>query len=81
MTKKIKSIPMVFAIEAFKSDVEGSAIEHGLTLREVSELAGRTGSYLDKLISDGRDNIEMNSFLSICNALDLDPRSYFVLKA
>lgn len=81
MVKKIKSIPMIFAIEAFKSDIEGAAIEHSMSLADVSELAGRTRSYLSKLIDDKRDNIEMDSFLSICNALDLDPRNYFVLKA
>lgn len=80
MTTKIRRIPFVFDVDSFITEVQSIAQESGLSMRDVSILADRSPSYMEKLIDDDRSNIEMNSLLSVCNAIDIDPRKFFVLR-
>lgn len=80
MNKKMRSIPMVFDVDLFIQVVNENAIDLGLSLSDISEVSGKSSSYMAKLISDKRTNLEIDSLLAICNVLDADPRQFFVLR-
>jgi len=76
---RIISIPFKFRHIEFASDIRGRIIDFNLRLSDVDTLcdvgAGTTGKYAN----GEEDNMKMNSFLKVCNGLDLDPRKYFEL--
>lgn len=80
MATKIRRIPFIFDVDAFITEVQSVGQDSGLSINEISVLAGRSSSYMTKLIEDDRSNVELNSLLSICNAIDIDPRQFFVLR-
>lgn len=82
MSKKsiYRSIPMVFDSVSLATDVKAACVELGLSYSDVDRLAGYGTGNTSALIQGKRSNPEMATFLACCNALDLDPRKYFVLK-
>jgi hypothetical protein len=76
---RVISIPFKFREFDFGADIRAKLIDLDLRLSDVDTLcdigSGTTGKYANS----EEDNMKMQSFLKICNGLDLDPRKYFEL--
>jgi hypothetical protein len=68
----------VFRAHAFSSACKAARLEAGLTIMEVGELADYYG--YKSVEADDIDNMKMQNFLAVCNALDLDPNEFFALE-
>lgn len=80
MTTHSRSIPMVFNYIKLGTDIRGKAQELGLSLSDVDTLANCSSGTTSRLATHNEPNPKMVTWLSVVNALDLDPRDYFVLK-
>lgn len=79
MAHKIVQIDFVFAHVRFASHArEKMAIER-YTLDEVAVVSGISATAISAHLSAQHKNVEMKTFLGICNALDLNPINYFDL--
>lgn len=79
MTKRIRSIPLVFDAVRFGNDVLAHRLEAGLTGEQVARIADMEKSVIFKYERGEEDNMKMQNFLKLCNVWDLDARDYFVL--
>lgn len=78
---KIRSIPMVFAVNRFATDISAARQEIGLNGDEVAKMLPFDKSSLYKYERGEQENMHIQNFISLCNLYDLDPRDYFELKA
>lgn len=79
MSKKIISVEFEFDYNMFINDIRSFLDAHELKYNDLDELAG-VGSGCTSNILNGSRNQKMNTWLSIANAMDIDVRTYFVLK-
>lgn len=79
MGKRTVSVPMVFAQFRFALDIRVACRKYGVKYTDVDVLAGLGSGNTAAYANAKRRNPQMETFLGICNALDLDPRSYFLL--
>jgi transcriptional regulator with XRE-family HTH domain len=80
MTKRIRSVPMVFNRARFGNDILAMRWELGLSQRAVGEMCELEGSLLSRYERGDETNMKMQNFLAICNVYDIDPREYFELE-
>lgn len=81
MTTKHVAIPMQFTPYLFAEHVRAACRELDLQYAEVDEIGGLANGTISRYASGANGNPKMSTFLGICNALDLDPRKYFVLSS
>jgi len=79
MTAKYKVFPFVFNHTKFASDCRHKMVVGNLTRELVASHAGITESTITYYLSGQEDNMKMQNFLAVCNALDLNPLNYFDL--
>lgn len=79
MAKRIRSIPMTFDYIKLGTDIRGAVMEMKISLTDLDNLAGVSAGTSSRLASHLEPNPKMNTWLTIVNALDLDPREYFKL--
>ena len=79
MTKLIQIYAIVFDYRRFAADILAARLETGMTVREVSELVGCSGSMISRYEQGKEANPHMQNFLKLCNAYDLNPVTYFML--
>jgi DNA-binding Xre family transcriptional regulator len=80
MVTKWKVVPFVFNTSKFAQAIRLHTL--GKSDAFVSELAGVAGvsaTTIGKMCSGLEDNCKMQTFLGICNALDLNPLDYIEL--
>jgi len=80
MTKKIRSVPMVFRAVHFANECMAHRIELKLSLTDVQELTGLSDTTIKNAENAVFPNMHMGNFIAICNVYDLDPREFFELK-
>lgn len=79
MVIKIRSIPFIFARVRFASDARAVIALERYTIEEVAVTSGFSTAACKDLLSAQHKNPHMQTFLAICNALDLNPINYFDL--
>lgn len=77
---KSRSIPMDFQYIQLGTDIRAAMVELNLTAQDVATLCGYSDTLVSSLASHNNPNPHINTFLAVCNALDLDPRKYFGLR-
>jgi DNA-binding Xre family transcriptional regulator len=81
MVTKWKVVPFVFNTTKFAQAIRMHIIGKGdLYAVEVAAIAGISDTTLSKMCSGLEDNCKMQTFLGICNALDLNPLDYIELE-
>lgn len=82
MTKRIRSVDMVFNHIKFANDILARRAELQISgsdvMRLVSDKVDKTQIY--RYERGEEKNMKMQNFLAICNLYDLDPRDYFELE-
>lgn len=81
MSKKIRSINMVFRKQAFATDIKAARAELGMTLGEVGKHVSVSYSQIGKYENAMEDNPKLQNFVDICNLYDLNPQEYFELES
>lgn len=79
MVRKIKSYDFKFDYNMFQNDVRSFVEAHNFKHHELDELAGIGTGNTSNILSGHRTNHQMTTWLNIANAMDIDPRTYFVL--
>lgn len=79
MTTVIKSYPMYFNRIKFASEVRHVMEAEQYTVEDVAAFTGLGIPTISKVRSGDNWNIEMRTFLGVCNALHLNPINYFDL--
>lgn len=79
MVTKIRSIPFIFAHVRFASDAREVMAVERYSIEVVAVVSGKSEAAIKSLLSAQHKNPEMQTFLGICNALDLNPINYFDL--
>lgn len=80
MVTKWKVVPFVFNTTKFAQAIRMHIMGKGdLYAVEVAAIAGISSTTLSKMCSGIEDNCKMQTFLGICNALDLNPLDYIEL--
>jgi len=80
MTKKIRSISMKFNPVKLGNDVVATMAQLQIQNRDLAVLADTSSSMISRITNAQQENYEIRTLEKICNALDLDPRSYFELE-
>lgn len=81
MVTKWKIVPFVFNASKFAQAIRLHTLGRGdLYLEEVAEIAGISDTTLSNMASGLHNNCKMQTFLGICNALDLNPLDYIELE-
>lgn len=82
MGKKYIIVPFVFNSSKFAQSIRLHVLGKGdLYIEEVAAIAGVSDTTLSKLASGLENNCKMQTFLGICNALDLNPLDYIELES
>lgn len=79
MTKRERSIKMIFNPIKFGNDIMARRLELKLTTHDIETLSGLAQSAIARYERGEEPNPKMQSFLAVCNAYDIDPREYFEL--
>jgi len=79
MTKTYKVVPMLFNSGKFALAIRLKIDKANVTKEDVAALANISDTTVASLASGLQDNPKMQTFLGICNALDLNPLDYFEL--
>lgn len=80
MTKTYKVVPFVFNAQKFAQAIRLHVIGKGdIYQKEVAAVGGISETTLSKLASGLETNCKMQTFLGVCNALDLNPLDYLEL--
>lgn len=81
MVTKWKVVPFVFNTSKFAQAIRlhtlGKSDEY---VRTIAVTAGVSETTIGKMCSGLEDNCKMQTFLGICNALDLNPLDYLELE-
>lgn len=80
MAIKTISIPFIFDLDTFATDIIGTCMELKITFGQADELCGIGGGACGKFARREKPNFELDTFLAVCNGLDLNPTKYFVLR-
>jgi DNA-binding Xre family transcriptional regulator len=81
MVTKWKVVPFVFNASKFAQAIRMHIMGKGdLYTTEVAAVAGISDATLGKLASGLETNCKMQTFLGVCNALDLNPLDYIELE-
>lgn len=72
-------VKMYWHFDSHEFAKEMDAVMHaiGLNNSEVGKLADISPGQISRMRRGLMDNLEMRSFLNVCNALDIDPRQYW----
>jgi DNA-binding Xre family transcriptional regulator len=82
MVTKWKVVPFVFNTSKFAQAIRLHVIgKSDLYIDEVAAVAGISDTTLGKLASGLENNCKMQTFLGVCNALDLNPLDYIELES
>lgn len=82
MVTKWKIVPFVFNSSKFAQAIRLHVMGKGdLYIEEVATVAGISDTTLGKLASGLETNCKMQTFLGVCNALDLNPLNYIELES
>jgi len=82
MVTKWKIVPFVFNSSKFAQAIRMHVLGKGtLYAEEVATIAGISDTTLGKMASGLETNCKMQTFLGICNALDLNPLDYIELES
>jgi len=75
-------ISIAFKFDGFEFgwDIAAKAKEFNLNFSEVDILCGVGHGLSARYVNLEENNMKMQSFLKLCNGLDLDPRKYFELR-
>ena len=79
MVTKWKVVPFLFNAGKFGLAVRLKIDNVNVTQEDVAGMAGISDTTVSRIASGLHTNIEMNTFLGICNALDLNPLDYLEL--
>ena len=79
MVKSYKVIPFIFNAGKFGLAVRLKIDNVNITQEDVAGMAGISDTTVSRIASGLHANIEMNTFLGICNALDLNALDYLEL--
>jgi DNA-binding Xre family transcriptional regulator len=79
MVTKWKVVPFLFNAGKFGLAVRLKIDNVNITQEDVAGMAGISDTTVSRIASGLYNNIEMNTFLGICNALDLNPLDYLEL--
>jgi len=80
MTKRMRSVPMIFNHVRFGNDCLACRLEAKLTGRALQELISFDITTLYKYERGVEGNMKMANMLELANLYDLDPRDYFELE-
>lgn len=81
MATKWKVVPFVFNASKFAQAIRLQVLgKSDLHVIEVAAIAGISDTTLTKMCSGLEVNCKMQTFLGICNALDLNPLDYIELE-
>lgn len=81
MVTKWKVVPFVFNSSKFAQSIRLHILgKDDLYATEVAAIAGISNTTLGKMASGLETNCKMQTFLGICNALDLNPLDYIELE-
>lgn len=81
MATKWKVVPFVFNSSKFAQAIRLHVMGKGdLYVGEVAQVAGISYTTLGKMASGLEINCKMQTFLGICNALDLNPLDFIELE-
>jgi len=72
-------IPFIFAQVRFASHARERIAVERYSVEEVAIVSGYSTAAVKDLLSGAHPNPHMQTFLAICNALDLNPVNYFDL--
>jgi len=82
MVTKWKVVPFVFNTSKFAQAIRLHVMGKGdLYVTDIAEVAGISDTTLAKMCSGLESNCKMQTFLGICNALDLNPLDYIELES
>jgi DNA-binding Xre family transcriptional regulator len=77
-----KVVPFVFNASKFAQAIRLHTLGKGdLYVSEIAAVSGISDTTLSKLASGLETNCKMQTFLGVCNALDLNPLDYIELEA
>jgi DNA-binding Xre family transcriptional regulator len=79
MVTKWKIVPFLFNAGKFGLAIRLKIDNVNITQEDVAGMAGISDTTVSRIASGLHANIEMNTFLGICNALDLNPLDYLEL--
>lgn len=80
MTTVTNKYNFVFCDIALGNTLIALSSEMALTYSEMDTLCGVPDGTVSRLINKPSDNIKMQTLLTVCNGLDIDPRDYFELE-
>lgn len=79
MTKKVRSVPVVFRAVHFGNEILSRRLELGLSAAQVAVMLPFTESALYGYERGDTPNLKMQHFLAACNIYDLNPCEFFEL--
>lgn len=79
MVTRMRNIPFKFNAIKFGNEIMIAKIHTGLSNADIAELCGIVPSAISRYERAEEPNMKMQSFLAVCNALDLNPINYFDL--
>lgn len=79
MVTRTRIIPFKFNAIKLGNDIMIAKIHTGLSNADIAELCGIVSSAVARYERAEENNMKMQSFLAVCNALDLNPLNYFDL--
>jgi DNA-binding Xre family transcriptional regulator len=81
MATKWKIVPFVFNASKFAQAVRLHTLgKADVWVEEIAGVAGVSSTTIGKLASGLESNCKMQTFLGVCNALDLNPLDYIELE-
>jgi len=82
MVTKWKIVPFIFNTTKFAQAVRLHIIrKDDLYIEEIANVAGISDTTLSKMCAGLENNCKMQTFLGICNALDLNPLDFIELES
>lgn len=80
MTKRVRSVAMVFNHVRFANDILAHRIQLGMTTREVASMLETSPSLVSRYENAQEKNPHIQNVIAFCNIYDLDVRTYFELE-
>lgn len=80
MTKKVRSVSMIFNHQRFGNDILASRLEASIPATDTAVLTGLAITTVTRYERGEEPNMKIGHFLLLCNVYDLDPREYFELE-
>lgn len=80
MTSRYVTMYWSMDIARFGQDIAAARMTHKLKMHELAALVDVSQSNISRIERGEAHNPEVNTVLKICDALDLDPRTYFEVR-